>query len=194
MAKCPVCNVSKGKRNCRIREAWVCPQCCATNRDAEKCGDCGFFKPPSRDYNHLPRYNTGEMEDSDERQQISFPIEAAVCSLDREREFKLRDSQAIAIFELLLDIYAFGDSKEKLANRIDELGCASVVELVEKELRAVDRGEIVKVLGAVHFVARRRNIGGRHHMDVLETHCGAFHGPGLGLRHLSDGTDLVVNF
>jgi hypothetical protein len=132
------------------------------------------------------------MEGSTLLQEISFPIEAGVCRLDRERRFAMTDAQAIAIFELLLDLYAFGDARETLSPRIAELDCGDVVDLLERELQRHDRAIVAKVLGAVRFVACRRAIGGRHHLDVLHCCCGAYVGPGLGLRRLEDGTELVV--
>jgi hypothetical protein len=132
------------------------------------------------------------MEASEHLQKIAFPLEAAVCSLDRERAFELQDAQAIEIFGLLLDIYAFGDTREAVSGHIRALGCGSVVDLVERELRPYDRDTISKVIATVRHVARRRAAGGRHHMDVLQRYCGAFVRPGVGLRILDDGTELVV--
>jgi hypothetical protein len=140
----------------------------------------------------LPRYSTQQMEDSTELQGISFPVEAGVCLLDRERQFALQDAQAIAIFEILLDLYAFGDTREAVAPRIAALDCSSVVDLVERELRPYDRATIAKVIAAVRFVACRRASGGRHHLEVLHHYCGSYVRPGVGLRRLDDGTEVVV--
>ena len=132
------------------------------------------------------------MEDSTELQDISFPVEAGVCRLDRDRQFGMQDAQAIAIFELLLDLYAFGDARETLAPRIAALDCGSVVDLVERDLRPYDRATVAKVIGAVRFVACRRAAGGRDHLDVLHHYCGAYLRPGVGLRRLDDGTEITV--
>lgn len=190
MAKCPVCNDRKGKRQCRARSASICPPCCASIRDASACGDCGFFKPPARDYDHLPRYSSQEMLDAERLQRMSFPVEAAVCLADRESGYKMRDEQAIAMFELLLDIYSFGETKEGLAERIRTLGCGKVVEIVGRELAGQPRDEIVKVLGTARFTARHRDTGGRQHLDVLQEYCGAFVRTGVGIRRFKDGTEL----
>ena len=192
VAKCAVCNSHKGKRQCPLKSALICSLCCGTTRDGDRCGGCVFFKPPSRNYDRLPRYSTSQMDSSEHLQRISFPIEAAICSLDRTRNFGLKDAQAIGIFEVLLDIYAFGETKEALAGRIRDLSCESVVDLVERELSPANRDEIAKVLGAVRFVARRRAIGGRHHVELLHRYCGAFVRPGVGLRRLPDGTEVAV--
>ena len=192
MAKCPICNDRKGKRQCRVRAAIICSPCCGAIRAAEACGDCGFFKPPTRDYDHLPRYSTQEMQDSKLLEAISFPIEASVCLLDRERGYTLKDDQAIAILELLLDLYSFGDTRESVADRVRELGCEKVLEIVERELARQPREEVAKVIGTVRFVACRRNSGGRHHMRVLQQYCGAFVRTGIGLRKLPDGSEIAV--
>jgi hypothetical protein len=131
------------------------------------------------------------MADSAELQRISFPVEAAVCSLDREREFEMTDAQAIEVFEVLLDRYAFEDSPETIAPRVASLGCRSVVDLVERELCSDDRATIAKVIAAVRFVACRRAAGGRHHLEILHRFCGSFVSTGVGLRILEDGSELV---
>lgn len=155
MSTCPLCGSRKGKRHCMAHAARVCSLCCGTSREPTACHGCAFFKAPVRRYNTLPRYSTQEMVDTTYLQQIAFPVEAAVCSLDRNRQFVLHDAQAIEIFEVLLDHYAFEDSPETVASRIAALGCASVVELVERELRSYDRATIDKVLATVRFVACR---------------------------------------
>jgi len=94
MAKCPVCSERKAKRACRVVSGYICSLCCGTTRSSDKCGDCIFFKPPMRDYDHMPRFHPGEMDASDYLQAISFPIEAAVCSLDREQNFTMKDDEA----------------------------------------------------------------------------------------------------
>ena len=105
---------------------------------------------------------------------------------------QVRDVHAIAIFELLLDHYAFGNSRETVAPRIAAVDCGSVVDLVERELRTYDHATIAKVIAAVRFGAWRRAAGGRHHLDVLHDYCGAYVGPGVGLRRFDDGTEIAV--
>jgi hypothetical protein len=115
-----------------------------------------------------------------------------VCLADRDRGYKLTDEQAIAMFELLLDLHAFGDTPEMAADRIRELGCEKVVEIVERELAGRAREEVAKVLGTVRFTARRRDSGGRQHLDLLQEYAGAFVRAGVGLRRFRDGTELPV--
>ena len=192
MSKCSVCGSRKGKRQCQAHGGLVCSLCCGTSRTPTACQGCSFYQAPERRYGELPRYSAKEMEESKELQEISFPVEAAVCSLDRDRGFVLQDAQAIAIFELLLDLYAFDDSRDTVAARIAALDCGSVVDLVERELRTYDRATVAKVISAVRFVACRRASGGRSHLDMLHRYCGSFVTKGVGLRILEDGTELAV--
>lgn len=193
MSKCPVCKSRKGKRQCRVHGALLCSSCCGTSREPNACDGCAFFKPPLRRYDGLPRYSAADMEASIDLQKTSFPVEAAVCSLDRDRGFTMRDAQAIEIFEILLDLYAFGDSRETAAPRIAALDCRSVIDLVDGELRPYDRSTIAKVLATVRYTACRRDSGGRRHLDLLHQYCGSFVSAGVGLRRLDDGTDLVAD-
>jgi hypothetical protein len=96
------------------------------------------------------------------------------------------------MFEILLDIYAFGDSRETVSPRIRALECGSVFDLVDRELRSYDRVTIAKVLATIRHVACRRADGGRHHLEILQRYCGAFVKPGVGLRILDDGTEIAV--
>jgi hypothetical protein len=189
---CPICTSRKGKRPCKAHGAPVCSACCGTSRSPEACAGCSFFKTPARKYDSLPRFSTQQMEGSELLGEISFPVEAAMCSLDRERRFTMRDAEAIEIVEVLLDLYAFGDSPKAVAPRVAALGCQSVVDLVQRELARQDREVVAKVLGAVRFVARRRACSAWHHLDVLHQLVGSFVSPGVGLRRLDDGTDLAV--
>lgn len=189
--KCPLCTSRKGKRQCQVHAGAICSLCCGSSRQAPACLGCTYFKAPIRKYDPLPRFSTAEMEASEHLQEISFPIEAAVCSFDRQRNYELQDIQAIEIFEVLLDLYAFGDTKEAIVDRIDALGCGSAVDLVQRELQPFDRDVIAKVIATVRYVARRRAAGGRHHMEVLHKYCGAFVRPGIGLRKLDDGVEMI---
>lgn len=133
-----------------------------------------------------------EMETSERLQKVSFPIESSICSLDRERGYTLTDVEVIEIIELLADIYVYGDTKEKLSEKIDRLNCRGVVELVENELSRLVSDDIGKVLSAVRYVAQRRAQGGRHHMNVLQQYVGAFVRSDVGLRRQLDGSEMVV--
>ena len=61
-----------------------------------------------------------------------------------------------------------------------------------EEQAIIHKEEIIKVLSAVRFVARRRATGGRNHLDVLQRYCGAFVKTSIGCRVLENGTEVVV--
>ena len=128
---------------------------------------CVFYKPPIRDYNNLPRFSATEIKSSKRLLMLSYPVEKAVCSLDEELDFHLTDQQAIAIFEALLDLYAFGDSKETVSAKLQQLGCEGLIAEVEEELSDEPSEDVAKVLALVRHVARRRENGGRHHLEIL---------------------------
>lgn len=172
MSKCPVCASRKGKRACRLHGAPVCPACCGSTRESASCQGCAFYQDPVRRYRDLPRYSAGDLEASDDLLMIAYPVESGICAIDRERGLSMRDTEAIAIFELLLDRWAFGDAPESLAPRIAALGCGDYFDGVERELAGRDRETVAKVLAAVHFVACRREAGGREHLNLLQSTAG----------------------
>jgi hypothetical protein len=126
------------------------------------------------------------MADSDHLQKIAYPIEAEVCSWDRDRRFHLKDADVIEVFEVLLDLYGFGDSPETVSDRVNRLGCQRVIQGLGHQLRRYDRNEIVKVIGVVRFTAKRRTLGGREHIDLLHHYCGAFVQSDVSRRSFSE--------
>jgi hypothetical protein len=171
VAKCTLCHGRKGKRECRAHPDLICSLCCGQVRSPDVCDGCSYYQSPVRRYDDLPRFSTHDMQDP-ALQDLALPIEAAVCSLDRERGFRLTDAQAIQIFELLLDVYAFGDSWESVSARSQALGCDAVLDTVERELQSHDRTAVAKVLTTVRRMACRRAEGGRQHLDFLQDFCG----------------------
>ena len=184
MAKCSLCG-RKGKRTCQAHPASICPQCCGQVRKLGVCDGCSYYQGPLRRYDDLPRFSTHEMQDLT-LQDVARPIEAAVCYVDREHGFRLTDAQAIQIFELLLDVYVFGDSRESVSARSRELGCDYVLDAVADELRSHDSTDVAKVLVTVRRMACRRADGGRQHLDFLQEMCGP-HRPSGGGRYVDDG-------
>jgi hypothetical protein len=105
-------------------------------------------------------------------QGVARPIEAALCHVDQEQGFRLTDAQAIQIFELLLDVHVFGDSRESVSGRSRELGCDYVLDAVADALHLHDPTDVAKVLVTVRRMACRRADGGRQHLDLLQDLCG----------------------
>ena len=177
MIKCAICGTQKGKRLCRLRPGLICPVCCGEARQPDACGDCEFYRPPVRSYGALPRHSAERMSDSTDLQGICYPVEAAICSLDRERDCQMRDAQAIAILELLLDFYAFADPEDTVIAKARALGCEEVLEAVRSKLRGLDHAPVAKVIATARFTACRRASGGREHLDLLHHFCDLGIGP-----------------
>ena len=119
MAKCPLCNSRKGKRQCLIAEAPICSLCCGTTRTADACAGCSFYQAPKRDYNSVPAYTVAEMEGNEELERCGNSIEGALCAYDIKHEDGLTDKDAIRIIELLMDHYHFQDQAIAEENAID---------------------------------------------------------------------------
>jgi hypothetical protein len=129
-----------------------------------------------RKYEHIERFSPDEFDMmGDHLHEIGFPIESALCALDRDRGFSMSDRDAITILELLIDKYIFEDDEELLWSRIDELGCANVVDAADTVLTACDFQDFKKVLGLLRHVAvRRLDVSGRRHMNMLQHFIGEF--------------------
>ncbi|MCK4764958.1 MAG: hypothetical protein KAW12_22355 [Candidatus Aminicenantes bacterium] len=186
MAKCAICNSRKGKRQCPVVNAAVCSLCCGENREKEKCADCSYYNEakPARKYNDIPRFSTQTMEDRTDLQQHSDVIEGTLCAFDLKEE--IDDPTLLRILECLLDDYYFKsppsrDTKDKIGK-----GYIRVKDAVDKELADIDEETLVKLLGVIYFVAKRRSRGGREHINLLHNYVGAQVEPGLHVRMLKD--------
>ncbi len=179
MAKCPLCNSRKGKRQCLIAEAPICSLCCGTTRSAEACAGCSFYQAPKRDYNAVPAYSVSEMDGNTELERCGNAIEGALCAYDAKHGYALTDKDAIRIIELLMDRYHFGDQGINEASRLIHDGVAQVDKAIKEDLSDVSRERLVKVLGVIRFVARRRTKLGREYMQVIHQYVGLRLAPGI---------------
>jgi hypothetical protein len=179
MAKCPLCNSRKGKRQCLIAEAPICSLCCGTQRSAEPCAGCGFYQAPKRDYNAVPAYSVSEMDGNMELQRCGNAIEGALGAYDAQHESALTDKDAIRIIELLIDRYHFGDQGATDQSGLIRGGVEQVDKAIKEDLADVSRERLVKVLGVIRFVARRRTKLGREYMQVVHQYVGLRLGPGI---------------
>jgi len=173
MSQCIVCGSRKGKRQCPAKGALICSPCCGEIRAPAPCSGCGYWRPDERHYGNLPRFAPRDIEQSSKLRSIAFAVEAGVCALDRRRDYAMDDAQAIAIFDVLLDLWAFGDAREAVAAKIAALDCGALVDELERELQSSDRATVAKVMAIVRFTACRRAAGGRHHLDLLQESCTA---------------------
>ena len=77
MAKCPICNSRKGKRQCLIAGSPVCSLCCGKIRKPDLCLECRFYRKPKRKYNDVPAYSVSEMDGNLELEAYGNVIEGA---------------------------------------------------------------------------------------------------------------------
>ncbi|WP_045218585.1 hypothetical protein [Desulfonatronum thioautotrophicum] len=99
-------------------------------------------------------------------------IEGALCAYDFECGQNLKDSDAIKIIEMLIDKYHFQDQTVDDKDEIIMNGFNYVDRIIGKDLKNVETEKIVKVLGVIRFVARRRTRSGREYMDVIHQYVG----------------------
>jgi hypothetical protein len=185
MAKCPICNARKGKRKCLAADGHICTLCCGQTRKDEICQSCSFYKPPGlmRKYKEIPSYTPKQMAESMELQEYSNAIEGAISAFDRKTEYKINDDVAIRVIELLLDKYHFKDEILTFDNELVEKGFFHVNKAIEDDLAEVHIEELIKVLGVIYFVAKRRSLGGREYLRIVNNYVGETIGPGFRVLH-----------
>ncbi len=183
MAKCPICNSRKGKRPCLIMDAPICSQCCGTTRTADTCSGCGFYQPPKRNYNEVPAYTPAEMDGNPQLESIGNSIEGALVAYDVDIGQSLTDKDAITIVERLIDRYHFQVQDMSQDSQLIQDGVERVDLAMNDDLGGVNQETLVKVLGVIRFVARRRTRLGREYMQVIHQFVG--HRVAPGIRALS---------
>ena len=179
MAKCPICNARKGKRRCLITDGFICSLCCGNTRKAETCSDCGFYQKPTRKYNEVPAFSILDMDGNIELESYSNAVEGALCSYDIESGNKLRDSDAIRMVEILIDMYHFGDHQVEADSQIIANGVKYLDDVIREDLKDIDNEIIVKILGVIRFVAKRRTNTGREYMNIVHQYVGRRVGAGI---------------
>jgi hypothetical protein len=183
LAKCSVCSARKGKRQCKRENGWICSECCGGARQMEHCEGCGYWKvsKPKRHYSDIPRFSTQEMELDYQLQSYADTIEGALCSWDYSHDMSLSDASMLTVVEMLLDKHYYHDSHISYDESLLGEGYEAVDHAVAQDLGDVPQDTLVKVLGVIHFVAKRRTRGGREHLDVLQKHVGLRVGTGMRL-------------
>ncbi len=190
MAKCAVCNSRKAKRKCLVTaEEYICSVCCGETRQESTCTGCSYYKPPQvrRKYNEVPSFTTAQMEANPELQDYSFAIEGAIGAFDRLMERKIKDEIPISIYEKLLDKYHFKDEKIAFESELLEDGFNHVRAVIENDLQGIDEQKLVKVLGVLHFISKRRTRGQREYLAIVEQFVGEWVDPGLRVMRLPPG-------
>jgi hypothetical protein len=192
MAKCPVCDSRKGKRQCAIANGLVCSLCCGTIRKEDLCLNCSYYQKPKRKYNEVPSFTASQMEASDDLAECSNAIEGALCAYDIENSQRLKDADAIKILELLIDKYYFKDTQVSCDDPFLLEGFNFVDAVIGKDLVNTHELVLVKLLGVIYFVAKRRTKSGREYMNVIHQYVGHRIAPGIRaldtLKHALDAT------
>jgi hypothetical protein len=170
--KCPICKLNKSKRVCLLTTSCICNKCCGTSRQKETCHPCGYYREPKRDYKKIPFYRPDEMNGHGYRQSIAHVIEETITTFDYEMHNIIRDDVPIRIIEQLLDIYYFSEQHKISENELLEKGFQSVLQAINDELSNVPREELVKILGAIYFVANRRTTGQREYLSLIRKYIG----------------------
>ena len=172
MAKCPICDSRKGKRHCLIVDSAICSLCCGTTRTPDSCLECGYYQKPKRKYDEIPAYSASEMDGNKELEDYGNAIEGALCSYDINNDYRLKDSDAIRIVELLIDKHHFGDQKIDSDSRMITDGVNYVEDAITQDLHDVSNDIIVRVLGVIRFVAKRRTKIGREYVNIIHQYVG----------------------
>ena len=146
MAKCPVCDIRKGKRKCaRVNNAFICSLCCANMREEELCGECVFYQPPHYDYEKVPAFSIIALENNHALQNYQHLIENAIAAQTVQ--------DLLAIIELLLIKYHFKEAEVKLQQSKWEIGFKAAVNLIESKLAEFDEDIVINLLGAMRHAA-----------------------------------------
>ncbi|MFI3197753.1 MAG: hypothetical protein QX196_05450 [Methylococcaceae bacterium] len=179
MAKCPVCDSRKGKRQCAISNGLVCSVCCGTIRKEELCLTCSYYQKPKRKYNEVPSYTASQMAAHDQLNDYSNAIEGALCAYDIENNKSLTDADAIRIIEMLMDKYYFKGVQINADNPFLLAGFNFVDAVIGEDLADIDELVLVKILGVIYFVAKRRTKVGREYMTIIHQYVGQRIGSGI---------------
>jgi len=188
MAKCAICDSRKGQRTCKMAGAMVCSICCGQHRQKEACQGCTYYRDvpikPTRDYRDVPRYSTQTMEDDLELQSYAHMIESALCLWDRLMNGTLNDNSALRVLERLLDRCYFKDDTADTLEEPLRRGFEIVWSAINEDLADISNDKLVKILGVIYFVARRRARGGRDYFHVIHQYVGLRLGPGMRILNL----------
>ena len=91
----------------------------------------------------------------------------------------MNDSSAIKVLEMLLDRYHYKDCEVVETDSLVLEGFEMVLQSMAEDLPDTPAETIVKILGVIHFVARRRTRGGWEYFDVIHEYVGLRGGPGI---------------
>jgi hypothetical protein len=186
MTKCAMCGSRKGQRQCQWQNAMVCSLCCGQKRQLETCQGCVYYKdtkPVRRDYSVVPRFTPAMMLEDFDLQDVSNAIESVLALWDQSFGHALNDKDALRVLEKLLDHRYFKEAIEASDEPIG-VGYKMVLSAIEEDLSEVPEEELVKILGVIYFVAKRRAKGGRDYLDVIRKYVGTRAGKGIRILEM----------
>ncbi|OQY06507.1 MAG: hypothetical protein B6I22_05245 [Desulfobacteraceae bacterium 4572_123] len=85
---------------------------------------------------------------------------------------KLKDSDAIRIIELLIDKYHFQDQQMDQEHPLIVNGVNYIEKSITEDMNEIGNEKIVRILGVIRFVARRRTKIGREYMTIIHQYVG----------------------
>jgi len=179
MAKCPICNSRQGKRKCFLVDDLICSRCCVSKRKAEICLECTFYQKPKIKYNNVPAYSTSEMESNMDLESYGNSVEGALCTYDIKNGNILNDRDAIRIIELLINIHYFNVQDIDGESQVVINGVDFIEDIIKEDLKDVNNEVIVKILGIIRFVAKRRSKTGQEYMRLIHQYVGPRIGSGI---------------
>jgi hypothetical protein len=119
------------------------------------------------------------MEGNMDLESYGNTIEGALCAYDQQVGNSLRDSDAIRIIEVLIDIHHFREEMQSEESSLISNGVIFVESAINEDLNDIDNIVIVKILGVIRFVARRRTKTGKEYMNIIHQYVGQRIAPGL---------------
>jgi hypothetical protein len=119
------------------------------------------------------------MNRHDRLRSYSDTIEATLCLWDHYHNNSLVDELALGVLEMLLDKYYYQDPDVSSTDELLQEGYDMVLQSISADLDHVPGETIVRILGVIYFVARRRACGGRDYFEVIRRYVGLRGGPGL---------------
>lgn len=181
MAKCVICKSRKGKRQCQLKNDFICSLCCGENREKEICHVCIYYRDSSskRKYDDIPMYNPKVISNNNDLIEYAMVIESALCAFDQMQ--KTSDPIILKILEKLMDDFYFNEDFHKIQNQ-DDIASKGYLHLkiaIEKNLSHLPADTIVKLIHGIYYVAKRRSNGNREYLDFIHQFIGRKIMPGL---------------
>lgn len=188
MAKCCLCKIRKGKRECIAMASFICTQCCGIWRTEEKCKGCFSFRTEKkrRNYNSTPQFSLKVMSDDFDLQDSANVIESAICQFDVEQDRGIDDHNALRIMELLLDKYHFNDTVLDFTSGLEEAGFRLVDDAIRGELGTLSTENLSRIIATIYHSIKRRTAGRREYLEFIHNYVGVRIGEGIRVMRVSD--------